>query len=111
VIATVAPTIGVFFGAIAMGIGAAVLDDDGEIAAPFVVLIVLFGYGVPICMVSVVAGLVTVRIIRGRWTSARPGHCSRCDYDLAGLESGGCPECGLPMKRESPGESDRASDT
>jgi hypothetical protein len=24
----------------------------------------------------------------------KPGHCPRCGYDLAGIPSGACPECG-----------------
>jgi predicted RNA-binding Zn-ribbon protein involved in translation (DUF1610 family) len=29
----------------------------------------------------------------------RPGHCSRCGYDLTGNVSGRCPECGGPVWR------------
>lgn len=29
---------------------------------------------------------------------APPGHCQRCEHDLAGQESGVCPECGTALK-------------
>ncbi len=34
----------------------------------------------------------TVMFVRSR--RALPGHCTKCGYDLAGLKSGTCPECG-----------------
>lgn len=31
-----------------------------------------------------------------------PGHCMSCNYDLHGNESGTCPECGTPIKKQRP---------
>lgn len=33
----------------------------------------------------------------------RSGRCGRCGYDLRGIETGGCPECGSAMKRNEAG--------
>ncbi len=38
----------------------------------------------------------TVMFVRSR--RALPGHCVNCGYDLAGLETGKCPECGEEKK-------------
>jgi hypothetical protein len=56
---------------------------------------------VPIWGLELVAVLLTVHV----WLPPRhvPGHCSRCGYDLAGLSSGLCPECGLGLGRSELG--------
>lgn len=43
---------------------------------------------------SVLAGIGAVRVARGRWGRPRMGRCPACGYDLAGLMSMTCPECG-----------------
>ncbi len=52
-----------------------------------------------------------------RWRRARSGGCARCGYDVSGLPSGTCPECGTPVPspavgchapNRSPGATDRA---
>ncbi len=50
---------------------------------------------------AVIAGLpvVAVVVIAVAHRTPRPGHCRHCDYDLAGLASGVCPECGRPIER------------
>jgi len=30
-----------------------------------------------------------------------PGHCQKCGYDLTGNVSGVCPECGIPIQRQT----------
>lgn len=55
-----------------------------------------------LCM-SLLAYPVIV-FIRGplrRWRRRRRGLCLRCGYDLAGNESGVCPECGKEYSKES----------
>ena len=51
---------------------------------------------------AVIAGLpvVAVLVIALRHRKPRPGHCRHCGYNLAGLVSGVCPECGTPTGRE-----------
>jgi hypothetical protein len=44
--------------------------------------------------------LSLTRLIRGR--RARTGQCTVCRYDLTGITTGICPECGSPIKTESP---------
>lgn len=44
--------------------------------------------------------LVLIKAIRGRHR-AKPGHCSKCGYDLTGNISGVCPECGTTIFRKS----------
>jgi hypothetical protein len=48
----------------------------------------------------VVAGIMSVLLLRARWASEdrlrrrAEGCCLGCGYDLRGLTSGRCPECG-----------------
>jgi hypothetical protein len=51
-----------------------------------------FGYHPVVAVVLI----VTAFVLRSRPNGQRIGHCSRCDYDLTGNESGVCPECGTP---------------
>lgn len=44
--------------------------------------------------------LVLIKTIRGRHR-VKPGHCSKCGYDLTGNISGVCPECGTTIFRKS----------
>ena len=48
--------------------------------------------------IPLVLVVLTLAIARILCRSARPGHCPNCDYNLTGLTSGVCPECGLPIK-------------
>ncbi len=41
---------------------------------------------------AIISSLVFVRI--RYWPVYPPGHCERCGYNLFGLQSGRCPECG-----------------
>jgi len=44
-------------------------------------------------------GVVILFVIRRNQLLARNGHCLQCGYDLHGLDSARCPECGEPFKR------------
>lgn len=50
---------------------------------------------------SMVAMVATAAVVRVNLPPVAywhvPGRCSRCDYDLTGLTSGRCPECGLDV--------------
>jgi hypothetical protein len=92
--AVAAPGVGVVLGAGSFATVAESFETYHEMALGFVILIVVVVYAVPIWLVSAMAGLVTVRVVRGRWRAPRPGHCPRCDYDLNGLQTPTCPECG-----------------
>lgn len=37
-----------------------------------------------------------------RWLRSRPGHCPKCNYDLRGDLSVGCPECGWRRETSTP---------
>ena len=43
---------------------------------------------------TALAVFLLVRGLRGRWVGGEP-RCRRCRYQLTGVESGRCPECGL----------------
>ena len=43
---------------------------------------------------TALAVFLLVRGLRGRWVGGEP-RCRRCNYQLTGVESGRCPECGL----------------
>lgn len=51
---------------------------------------------------AVVAAAWWVSVFRGRQLRPRPGFCRGCGYDLGGLVSGRCPECGKAFTRRSP---------
>lgn len=44
-------------------------------------------------------GVAILFLIRRNQLAAAGGRCLNCDYDLRGLESSRCPECGMPFKR------------
>lgn len=44
-------------------------------------------------------GVAILFLIRRNQLAAAGGRCLNCDYDLRGLESSRCPECGTPFKR------------
>ncbi len=51
--------------------------------------------GGPVC-----ASILTALVLRFALPDLpRPGHCSRCGYNLTGNESGTCPECGTEVER------------
>ena len=52
---------------------------------------------------ALIAGLpiVAVVVIALGHRKSRHGHCPICDYDLAGVVSGVCPECGSPTGRKA----------
>jgi hypothetical protein len=61
-------------------------------------------YWLPIVVSSVAPGLMLLsfarRLHRRRRETARirAGRCSKCDYDLRGLDGSMCPECGSPSE-------------
>jgi prepilin signal peptidase PulO-like enzyme (type II secretory pathway) len=93
-LAVVAPFCGIEAGATALGMVSAMLDQDQEIAPFYIVLLIVVVYGVPLSVLAIISGLITIRVVRGRWGSPIPGHCPQCDYDLSGLHAAVCPECG-----------------
>ncbi len=44
-------------------------------------------------------GVAILFIIRRNQLTSTAGRCLNCDYDLRGLESSRCPECGTPFRR------------
>ena len=53
------------------------------------------GWGVMLAVAIV--GLAIARRGRGgRWPDGAP-HCLQCEYDLTGIASASCPECGRPV--------------
>jgi len=44
-------------------------------------------------------GVAILFLIRRNQLASTAGRCLKCDYDLRGLESSRCPECGTPFKR------------
>jgi predicted RNA-binding Zn-ribbon protein involved in translation (DUF1610 family) len=46
-----------------------------------------------------------IRVIRESGVESQPDHCIGCGYDLQGLSSLRCPECGLPFWRRTPDQS------
>jgi hypothetical protein len=69
-------------------------EPDDEISADAVIFVLAPVFGLVIWFFAAVAGVITVRVKRGRWQLRRAGHCQECDYDLAGLTGDQCPECG-----------------
>ena len=51
----------------------------------------------PAWVASVASGCIAILIWWRSRRRQRPGHCSRCAYDLTGNTSGRCPECGLAV--------------
>ena len=49
-------------------------------------------------MIAMPIGFVTAVVVylRLAW-KPKPGHCTKCNYDLTGNTSGRCPECGEPI--------------
>lgn len=46
--------------------------------------------------------LIAIALIGFPRRFARLGHCTHCDYNLTGNESGRCPECGAPIATATP---------
>lgn len=59
-------------------------------------LVVLLG---GTCVASLVAALVVQTRLRGILQAAQGMLCPGCGYNLTGVESGECPECGRPYDR------------
>ena len=55
-------------------------------------------FWVPVLVLAAYPNLVLIKTIRGRHR-AKPGHCSKCGYNLAGLPELRCPECGTEFER------------
>jgi hypothetical protein len=49
---------------------------------------------VPFWLLFLIAALPTALLFYLNRRKIPPGHCSGCEYDLRGIESGICPECG-----------------
>jgi hypothetical protein len=47
-------------------------------------------------VVVIVAGALCLKVWRACAKTVDEGHCGECGYNLAGLTSGICPECGRP---------------
>jgi len=54
---------------------------------------------------------VATFVRRGYWPQFPPGHCSRCGYNLFGLPSPRCPECGSPSESKEPPVPDNGAPT
>jgi predicted amidophosphoribosyltransferase len=53
----------------------------------------------PLWPVAFVAGAACLWLIL-RWPKAPYGRCAQCGYDLTGIMSGVCPECGTSVAHE-----------
>lgn len=53
---------------------------------------------------GILCGLMYVR--NSLWPIYPAGHCTACGYNLFGLTSGRCPECGTPVERQGTAESE-----
>ena len=59
-------------------------------------LVLFTVFGIPLLLVILLWILQRTGFLPRRH---RPGHCSKCDYDLTGNVSGRCPECGTKVER------------
>ncbi len=69
-------------------------EPEGEFARWFLYLALVVTVAVVTWVPACLAGAITVRIVRGRWTWPVANQCPVCDYDLRGLRRPTCPECG-----------------
>lgn len=51
-------------------------------------------YFVPLGVPTLAAGFLAAVLIFFARVRVPPGHCRACGYNLTGVESGRCPECG-----------------
>jgi hypothetical protein len=47
-------------------------------------------------------GIAILFLVRRQHRLGKSGRCFQCGYDLRGLDSARCPECGMPFKRDVP---------
>ncbi len=74
-------------------------EPDDEFA-PIAVIILLGPILLGLMWVpAALIGIITVRVIRGRWGKSPIGVCPACGYDLSGLRILICPECGAEIAR------------
>lgn len=60
--------------------------------SPQVGLLILLAYSIP----AIVTIAIALRVMK---TRRERGKCRKCQYDLAGLQGGECPECGSSITR------------
>jgi hypothetical protein len=51
-------------------------------------------------ILNLIVALIVVFVRRRAWPIYPVGHCRKCGYNLFGLDSTRCPECGLPFGGE-----------
>ena len=61
-------------------------------------LMVYCPFWIPVLLVAAYPILLLIKTIRLRLRH-KPGHCSKCGYDLTGLPDPRCPECGTEFER------------
>lgn len=87
----------------------------GSVFEPWFWNVAYLGFGIPRLRVESAGGyfifpmasfptalllFAIIRVVQRR--SQRPGFCARCGYNLTGLTSGRCPECGTPVRNAQP---------
>jgi hypothetical protein len=92
VIASYYKVMGIVLAALILG-GALCYWIDGSAMALLVVLLIV-APAATFLLVLGWFGLSLIGFFISAATETVPGCCSRCDYDLRGIENGRCPECG-----------------
>lgn len=96
--AVLGPAVGAAVGAPVCAAVVEYSQPEEAIARWIVVVFLSVAVGVMTWIPACLAGIVTVRLIRGRWNWPAALKCPVCGYDLQGLHVPICPECGADCR-------------